>query len=720
MKRFLSLFCALSIILSASAVPARSLNVLNPKFAKTEKVVKKDLAVKKAAKKTVNLAKPSKAEFAELNSSQSKQLAPAKAKKEATELTVNSFAFEFYEASEDEDANVYYVLYTDEKEFIFDIFTAEGDSDVVLGKTYTLDDMDSYYCYWEAVDSWDYADYTECTFVKTVDAEGFVKINATATDENGDEWVLNYDEAAAPKAPEGGVFVADEISSVFASNLAAIQYALTAPDDKLVFYFTVQLDSVSKDVESGKQYTEEEMLADYSFIKFNNGAQYISIKEATFTKTVAADGSFEIVAEATDENGNAWKVTGSKAAPKISEETLTLNGTAENGSYFSYIQAADADTTVYVALIVYTDDLAGEWTEEDLSAYSYVRFNEAWYVINAANFTVTFDETANQYKVAGKLETENEDDDLDQIIFTIDLTLAGPEPVVFPEELTGDDFELELYGTSQWELSGYSDEDVYLAILGTTKEGGIAGTYGATDLDDYYTYVTMDGETYYDMTDANLVVTFEDNVITVQGTLQFTNEDDETDVLEFTVNVSGKYTIPTERHYTYDEEEAFEETFETYVVDDSYLVRNGILYVDAENENSASVALAFFPQEGQSTLEAGEYPVSNTGEAGTLLASTGVNSMGYLTYSFAGYVSGTSFTNVWFLVAGKAVVDEDGNIEIDALNSNNQAIKCTIKKEAQGIENIVLTEKVQKVVVDGAVYVIRDNKMFNVLGTQVR
>ena len=39
---------------------------------------------------------------------------------------------------------------------------------------------------------------------------------------------------------------------------------------------------------------------------------------------------------------------------------------------------------------------------------------------------------------------------------------------------------------------------------------------------------------------------------------------------------------------------------------------------------------------------------------------------------------------------------------------------------SQGIEDIVLTEKAQKVVVDGAVYVIRDNKMYNVTGTRVR
>ena len=38
----------------------------------------------------------------------------------------------------------------------------------------------------------------------------------------------------------------------------------------------------------------------------------------------------------------------------------------------------------------------------------------------------------------------------------------------------------------------------------------------------------------------------------------------------------------------------------------------------------------------------------------------------------------------------------------------------------QGIENIVLTEKAQKVMMDGVVYIIRDNKIFNLQGTQVR
>jgi hypothetical protein len=38
----------------------------------------------------------------------------------------------------------------------------------------------------------------------------------------------------------------------------------------------------------------------------------------------------------------------------------------------------------------------------------------------------------------------------------------------------------------------------------------------------------------------------------------------------------------------------------------------------------------------------------------------------------------------------------------------------------EGIEEVVLTENVQKVMVDGVLYIVRDNKMYNVQGVQVR
>ena len=71
------------------------------------------------------------------------------------------------------------------------------------------------------------------------------------------------------------------------------------------------------------------------------------------------------------------------------------------------------------------------------------------------------------------------------------------------------------------------------------------------------------------------------------------------------------------------------------------------------------------------------------------------------------------FAQTTFHKADIADGTEDGVIAIDLAEA--QFAEC-----AQGIENITLTEKAQKVMIDGVMYIIRDNKMFNVQGTQVR
>ena len=71
------------------------------------------------------------------------------------------------------------------------------------------------------------------------------------------------------------------------------------------------------------------------------------------------------------------------------------------------------------------------------------------------------------------------------------------------------------------------------------------------------------------------------------------------------------------------------------------------------------------------------------------------------------------FAQTTFHKADIADGTEDGVIAIDLAEA--QFAAC-----AQGIENITLTEKAHKVVVDGVMYIVRDNKMFNVQGTQVR
>ena len=73
------------------------------------------------------------------------------------------------------------------------------------------------------------------------------------------------------------------------------------------------------------------------------------------------------------------------------------------------------------------------------------------------------------------------------------------------------------------------------------------------------------------------------------------------------------------------------------------------------------------------------------------------------------------FAQTTFYAADLADGTEDGVIAIDLAGTYFAA--CAPE---EGIEEVVLTEKAQKVVVDGVLYIVRDNKMYNAQGTQVR
>ena len=56
-------------------------------------------------------------------------------------------------------------------------------------------------------------------------------------------------------------------------------------------------------------------------------------------------------------------------------------------------------------------------------------------------------------------------------------------------------------------------------------------------------------------------------------------------------------------------------------------------------------------------------------------------------------------------------------VKLIELDFSDAAWKAT---NPEGIENIVLTEKAQKVIMDGMIYIVRDGKLFNLTGAQVR
>lgn len=533
----------------------------------------------------------------------------AKAPKATTSVTILAYTAQYYSSYND----YIYVLRGDNGLSYSFAFPSTGEDMVVDGQTYTLSDMDAYWSYWYD-DSYDYADFTTASFTKTTDANGNVKIIASVTDTNGDVWNLLYDQASLPETPKGGTYSASSVEANYFSSSSDIQYALEFEEDKLKFYFDIILPSGVKEVESGKTYTLTDMDEDYSFGQYNS-ANYIIFSSASFTKTVAEDGSYTIAAVVVDEEGNTWNLSASQAAPSVKEQTLTLNGILNQGDGAWQIEAADADSTIIVSLLGLGSSAVGEFTEDDFySNYSFVLIDSTYtfYSLTEANITIT--QSDDKYLVTGTMTTANDNDPLDQIIFTLNLTVTA-----------------------------------------LSNEGG--------------------------------------------------EEEDDT--------------------YKYDEDAALIRDFAIYTIDDTYLAQYGSVYVEAEDEYGYYIILDVTLPTGASELVAGTYTIDDSYGPQTVFSGYYDSSSQYsMTPSFAAtlveYQGNLYYDKVWWIVSGTVTVDTNGKITVNAVNSKEQSIQVTLGGVKQGIENAVLSGKTQKIILDGSMYIIRDNKMYNIQGARVR
>ena len=718
MKKFFSIFCALTVLLSVNAAPQFK-TAQKTSFAKIQKIEKKAAAANvRANAATVKFQKVADAKQIVANKAKAK-----KAIKATTNVTVSGIYFNFY----DEDGDAYYELYNEDGSiaFAFDILVAEGDEDVVLGQEYTLDDMLANYCLWyETEDPYygDYSNFTACTFVKTQDGEGNVLIEATATDENGDEWILSYNEATAPKAPKGGTFVADNVKGEYSSWFSDIQYFLTVSEENLTFSFDINLDEGVQDVESGKEYTIDDMNTKYCYILFGATTK-IAFAAATFTKTVAEDGSYTVSATIEDENGDNWILSAAKAAPNVVEFNMSLNGTVEEGSTYSQIEAADADTTVYVSLIFFGALEDGATITDDDLFYPTVIFTDgdeqATYDLKNVDLAVAYDEEASAFILTGTMLGVNEDDDLDQIAFTVTLTIAAAAPAQGSKiEITLDMKNMTVAQTEEyWDLKGENEESTYfLEIRSLTPD--VDGVYTEENLDDYWTYIGTGDETFYDINEADVTVALADGILTVKGLMTFINAETN-DTIVATVDVAGIADGKT--HPDYDEQGSdFIVDFDEATINTSYIASYGIAIASATNTNNETISLWFFVGTDAEGLTPGSYDVNLTNQVGTVWAGEGLDDEGYLTGSYAATTSGGYIAKIWWLVSGTVTVAENGIITVDGLNSYDKLIKSKIGKDETGIENVELSEKARKVAVDGQLFIIRDGKMFNAQGAQVR
>ena len=190
MKKFISVLCALMVMLSVNAAPvALQAGKLSKNHFEKMQISKENVAQKAVGGKFIP--------------GQAIKRAPA-AKMETYDVTIVDCVGTYW------GTDIQYIMNDADGmyRFAFDIFIPTGQEDVTLGQTYTLADMYTDYT-WGGCPATgvSFADFTAATFVKTVDpVTGLVNITASATDADGNVYNIVYHEGAAKRINIDGLY----------------------------------------------------------------------------------------------------------------------------------------------------------------------------------------------------------------------------------------------------------------------------------------------------------------------------------------------------------------------------------------------------------------------------------------------------------------------------------------------------------------------------------
>lgn len=267
---------------------------------------------------------------------------------------------------------------------------------------------------------------------------------------------------------------------------------------------------------------------------------------------------------------------------------------------------------------------------------------------------------------------------------TIVITMAGTEEVSLTDYVAQADGWWQFYGVNdQYEIG-------ICSIEGITA---VAGNYTMDELDPEYSFIGIYGAndtTWVEFDTADLTVVVLDNGDAVVSG-EIVGDDGNT----YVVNLSFVKPVA---------QKTVAINCTSADMDDTYL-GYGLFAVAGMDEEGNYVQLAIWLPEDAEDIE-------------------GIYSESDLDYSYIGtYLEiGEEAPEIYTAYIVIAATEDGYSINAELLCYDNTLYKVTmtISAEEQGIENVELTKKAKKVVVDGNVFVIRDNKMYNITGTRVR
>ena len=286
-------------------------------------------------------------------------------------------------------------------------------------------------------------------------------------------------------------------------------------------------------------------------------------------------------------------------------------------------------------------------------------------------------------------------------------------------------------------LSSYTPDNSIFISLSPLTDGDVAGTFindgmfgkfgaegGRYDFYNGNTFIYVESEWQnYTIEKGELVVEHApDGTITAEAKFIARN------AVYYHVKMTSEYNV----HLDFDEPEQIVDriyTVEDNVTIDDQTEKNGYIYLALTAADGSNMAAFFFfveEADEENIIPEGIYPIDSSEEYGTVYANPGVQGDGVWPSFYAEMLEdGSLVVPLWLLVGGTVEVTktEEGYpyLEVNAYNSYGVEVHIVYDGTSTSVENInVNVEGGQKQLIHGQLYIVRDGKMYNIMGAQVK
>ena len=411
--------------------------------------------------------------------------------------------------------------------------------------------------------------------------------------------------------------------------------------------------------------------------------------------------------------------------------------------YGNDLQLFNENEQYYASINIANIDLGGSFTNDDLMAYfSGVEVNvDGEYI--AVEYAYAQNGLLSQVGDTTKMYAEFVT--FDGKLYEVHLWHAVPTPTEIVEvNYESAEFYNNMDYSGTYSLLAYSPDSVTAMVitLYANSEEEIAGTFvndgmfglfgeGQYEFDGANTYygILNAGFGDYNLTYADkgeLTVTVdEEKNITLTGYIIYE------DAVQYNITMKSKIQRV---HLDYDSQDTpvdriFTAQDEVTILD--LIEDQGAIYFSVQSReywDAFDFYLIVEEADAETVLPVGEYEISSSGDYNTVLAGQGIDFYwGVATPGLYAHMSedGYLLDPMYFFVEGNVVVSKNDNgslrVEVNALNSYDVPVHVVYDASATAVENInVNVEGIKKQIIDGQLYIIRDGKAFNAMGTQVK